>query len=349
MSENPLKACVTSIQMPAEAKRRMVETLAAQPAPKKHVFAPRWKIRAGALLLALFFCCSVPVLAASIDPLYQLMYRFSPGTAQFFRPVAKSAVSNGIKMTVLSSYIHGDTAEFYLSMQDLEGNRIDATTDLNDSYSIYTPFDCSSYSEIVSYDEATKTATLRVTISQADGNAIQGDKITFSTKEIISQESESIDVEVPLALSNLPMDAAASPVYVTGVGSSSAFLPDFSDSFDALVPGEPQIIPCVENMTLTGAGFADGKLHIQMAAENILQTNSHAFLWLETADGTTISCDYSVSFFEETAGQRTDYTEYIFSVSPEELSSCRVVGDFFSYGIFTEGDWSVTFPLENTE
>ena len=74
-----------------------------------------------------------------------------------------------------------------------------------------------------------------------------------------------------------------------------------------------------------------------------------AFLWLETADGTKVSCDYSVSFFEETAGQRTDYTEYIFSVGPEELSSCRVVGDFFSYGIFTEGDWSVTFPLENTE
>ena len=28
MSENPLKACVTSIQMPVEAKRRMVQTLA---------------------------------------------------------------------------------------------------------------------------------------------------------------------------------------------------------------------------------------------------------------------------------------------------------------------------------
>lgn len=349
MNENPLKACVTSIQMPAEAKQRIVQTLTARPAIKKLFFTPRWTIRAGAFLLALFFCCSVPVLAASIDPLYQLMYRFSPGTAQFFRPVAKSDVSNGIEMTVLSSYIHGNTAEIYLSMQDLEGDRIDATTDLNDSYSIYTPFDCSAYSELVSYDEATKTATLRVSISQTDGSAVQGDKITFSTREIISQASEALDVEVPLALSNLPQDAATSPVYVSGVGSSSASLPDFADFFDALVPGEPQTIPSVDNMTLTGAGFSDGKLHIQIAAENMLQTSSHAFLWLETVDETEISCDYSVSFYEETAGQRTDYTEYIFSVSPEELTSCRVVGDFFSYGIFTEGDWSVTFPLESGE
>ena len=112
------------------------------------------------------------------------------------------------------------------------------------------------------------------------------------------------------------------------------------------MPQEPKQIPSVENITLTGASFADGKLHIQLAAENMPQTNSHAFLWLETADGTEISCDYSVSFYEESAGQRTDYTEFIFSVTPEELSSCRVIGDFFSYGVFTEGDWSVTFPLE---
>ena len=49
MSENPLKACVTSIQMPVVAKRRMVQTLAAQPAPKEHVFAPPSKIRPAAL------------------------------------------------------------------------------------------------------------------------------------------------------------------------------------------------------------------------------------------------------------------------------------------------------------
>lgn len=349
MNENPLKACVTSIEMPADAKRRLVQTLTARPATKKRFFAPVRKVPAIALLLVVCFCCSAPVLAASIDPLYQLMYRVSPGTAQFFRPVEKSSTSNGIEMTVLSSYIHENTAEIYLSLQDLEGDRIDATTDLNDSYSIYTPFDCSAYSELVSYDEATKTATLRVTISQTDGTAVQGDKITFSTKEMISQESEMMGAEVPLVLSSLPQDAATSPVYVTGVGSSSSSVPDFSDFFDALVPGEPQTIPSVDNMTLTGASFADGKLHIQLAAENMLQTNSHAFLWLETADGAQIPCDYSVSFYEENAGQRTDYTEFIFSVTPEEVASCRVVGDFFTYGLFTEGDWSVTFPLESAE
>lgn len=349
MNENPLKACVTSVQMSADAKRRLVQTLSARPAPKKRLFASIRKMPAAALLLFLCFCCSVPVLAASIDPLYQLMYRVSPGTAQFFRPVEKSAVSNGIEMTVLSSYIHGDTAEIYLSLQDLESDRLDSGTDLNDSYTIYTPFDCSSYSELVSYDEATKTATLRVTISQTGGQPVQGDKITFSMREIISQEAEMFGAEVPLSLSNLEQNAATSPVYVTGIGSSSASVPDFSDFFDALAPGEAKQIPSVENMTLTAAAFTGGKLHIQLAAENMLQTNSHALLWLETADGTKIPCDYSISFYEETAGHRTDYTEFVFSVTPDEAASCRVIGDFFTYGVFTEGDWSVTFPLEAEE
>ena len=97
MNKNPLKTCVTSIQMPADAKGQLVQTLTARPAPKKRFFAPIRKIPVVAVLLVLCFFCSVPVLAASIDPLYQLMYRFRRARRSFSKKKKKAMFPTALK------------------------------------------------------------------------------------------------------------------------------------------------------------------------------------------------------------------------------------------------------------
>ena len=87
-------------------------------------------------------CCSVPVLAVNVPVIYELMYLVSPSVAQHFMPVQKSCESNGIEMEVVSAYIKDNTAQVYITLKDLEGNRVDETTDLNDSYNINRAFDC---------------------------------------------------------------------------------------------------------------------------------------------------------------------------------------------------------------
>ena len=91
-------------------------------------------------MIMLLVLTATPVFAAKVPAVYELMYLVSPTVAQFFMPVQKFCENNGIKIEVVSSYIHNDTAEIYITMQDLIGERVDETTDLNDSYSINRPF-----------------------------------------------------------------------------------------------------------------------------------------------------------------------------------------------------------------
>ena len=128
---------------------------------RKRSKKPIW-IKWGAMVasLLLVFTMSVPALAAAdFGPAYNLLYKVSPAIAQKLKPVSMSCEDNGIKFEVISAYVEGNEAKIFISVQDIDGDRIDETTDLFDNFSINTPFDCSSSCENISYDTETKTAT----------------------------------------------------------------------------------------------------------------------------------------------------------------------------------------------
>ena len=90
-------------------------------------------VRRPALAMAALCLClvlAVPVLAATLEPVYELVYLVSPAAAQFFTPVQKSDTANGIKMEVVSADIRDNVAKVYITLQDLASDRIDGTTDL---------------------------------------------------------------------------------------------------------------------------------------------------------------------------------------------------------------------------
>ena len=106
------------------------------------------------ILVMVFF--SMPVLASNIPSIYNLMYLVSPKIAQYFIPIQKSCENQGIKMEIISINIHENEAQIYITMQDLIGDRIDETTDLNDSYSINRAFKCSiGHCEMIGFDNET--------------------------------------------------------------------------------------------------------------------------------------------------------------------------------------------------
>ena len=110
---------------------------------KRGAKQPFVRIKPALIAAAICLCLvlTVPVLAASVGPVYELIYLVSPSAAQFFVPVQKSDTNNGVKMEVVSADIRGDTARIYITMQDLIGDRVDETIDLYDSYDIRLPFD----------------------------------------------------------------------------------------------------------------------------------------------------------------------------------------------------------------
>lgn len=301
--------------------------------------------------IIIFALTAMPALAATFPSIYDLMYLVSPSTAQFFIPVQKSCLSNGIKMEVVSAYIHGDTAEIYITMEDLEGSRIDESIDLNDSYSLYVPFDSSANCQRLGYDDAAKKATFLITIKKWGDKKISGGKLTFSVNEFLSHRKEYKDVLISKELSGLNTSSEKQRVNINGGGGPyyENYISDMDKKINVLKPSEPREFP-IEGLDFTGIGYIDGMLHIQTAAENNLKKGNHGYFILKDKQGSEVTCDYSVGFIENPdVPERIDYNEEVFNVPESQIENYSLYGYFVTSGMYTEGEWKVTFVLENEE
>lgn len=298
------------------------------------------------IALALCILISIPALAANVPAFYEMLYSISPATAQYFKPVQKSMENNGIKMEVVSTYIHEDTAEVLISVQDLTGNRVDATTDLFDSYSIHRPFDSSATCQRINFDETTNTATFLISITEWGNKKITGDKITFSVREFISGKRIYDGISVNMDISNItnnPHTMIMPDKY--GYGGSDY---DFKNLGipTVLVPSTP-ISFGVDGINISAMGYVDGMLHIQTVTSEEAKNDNHGYFYFTDNDGNDVKCVYSITFNDFQNGERMNYNEFVYDIPQSQLDKYAIHGYFVTGGIFTDGYWQVTFPLES--
>ena len=68
---------------------------------------------------------------------------------------------------------------------------------------------------------------------------------------------------------------------------------------------------------------------------------------MQDDNGELKDCAYSVSFWDDTL---TDsYEEYIFELPYEELGNYNLYGEFTNSNLLIEGDWEITFPMEQVK
>lgn len=304
-----------------------------------------------ALILALGMATA---LAAFNEDVNQLLYRIWPQAAQALKPVNLSCESQGIRMEVVSATLNGSETLVTLTMQDLEGDRVDETMDLFDSAILQLPYDGSGTCMQTGYDPETKTASFAVYMKfNMDERPAEGDKVSFRVRRFISNKrTQTVDL-TPLIPGEIT-EAEFMPVPdIRGWSGSPS-----SDRRDAateiarnlmvLNTNNSLEIPVVDGVTLTGVGIVDGSLHIQIRYADILHTDNHGFLTLSDKsensyeESTKIQEIGSVSWFGE---NHDSWEEYIFDEYPEDLSQIVLQGEFTTADPAVEGDWYVTFPL----
>lgn len=301
-----------------------------------------------------FIFVGIPVIAANVDPVYAVMYRVLPETAQLFRLVQRSDEQLGIRMEVVSAYVHENELQAYITLQDLEGDRIDETTDLYDSYSICLPFPGSGTCQYVDFDSETGKASFLVTLwnwskEGAGPQDITGKKITFALREFLSCKEEYLNLEIPVSWSEVQEEPEVTTFRLRGGSVPNVVKGDSGNPVPSgrmLKPGEPDERLSVEGIELTGMGYIDGLLHIQTMAPRLLETDNHCELYLVDKDGNRRHCDYSLNAFGNTEETKdTDYQDSIFDITPEELENYTLHGDFTITGVHVKGNWTVTFPV----
>lgn len=297
-----------------------------------------------ALTFVLCIAVAAPALAANVPGFYEMIYRVSPQVAQHFAPVQQSCEDNGIRLEVVSAYIHDNTAEIYVAMQDLVGTRVDGTTDLFDSYSIHRAFDSSATCQRIGYDEETKTATFLILITGWGNQKITGSKLTFSVREFISHKSALEDAPVGIDLATVT-DVVATQT-ISAVGRSGVFpVAKEPNNSQVLVPGASICSP-INGIDVTAIGYVDGALHVQLATSDKTSLDNHGYFYLMGENGQRLQYDSSVSFVEGIdSNNRVDYQEFLFDIPSEQIANYTLFGSFYTGGLNTKGNWRVTFPL----
>ncbi len=333
---------------------RLIEQMVSRTATrrKRHGSSVRRTAAAACILCAVMYF-SLPVLAAHVEPVYRLMYALSPQAAQHFIPVQRTCEDQGIRMEVQSACIYEDTAQIYITTEDLTGDRIDETTDLYDSYSINHPFDAIGTCSLEGYDEATGKASFLITLQEMPegqgSHSIPGDKVTFSVREFLSHKKHYNHTFIPVDLSAVPADSPVQSVEPCGFSYRSEAYSSMEDNAVALIPGTPMEEFPVEGISLTAVGCVDGMLHVQLAVENSLENDNHGYVWLTDADEKRLDSVYSINFRDMDENKDITYQEIVFCIPPEGLSDYSLYGNFTISGLKTEGNWRVTFPLESAQ
>lgn len=298
--------------------------------------------RLAAVAIAAAVLLATPALAAQTETGYYLLYALSPATAQFFQPVQRSCTDNGVTVEVASVRVEGDTAQAYIA---LRGDTVDARCDLFDSYSFHFPFDQTGHCERAGFDPETNTVFFLVTTRTMGGSDIPlGGKMTFSLGCFLTGKQTLEDAEVSLRLADYAQEAETAEGFrYTGGGGN----PELMGSMPMLRPGEALAEPA-PGLPVTAAGYVDGLFHIQLCQGDAGELDNHGFLWLEDGQGERLE-DLGVAYFKSPpeADTRLDYQEFVFDVSPEELESYTLHGDFYTTAARIDGDWRITFPLEN--
>lgn len=275
--------------------------------------------------------------AAGSMQAYEILNKMYPHIAQSITPVNKSCVDNGIKMSVEGMNVHGDSAEVYIALQDIEADRIDETTDLFDSYTINTSADQMNGCQFVSYDKAKKTATFIIFIQNMNGKKITGRKLSFSLGQLLLNK-KTTETEINIdKLAYCKDSQLIKNEHIVGMGGPEE-VDYFSDQYS--VEGDEQnAYKPVEKVSIIGYGFVDGRLHIKTRYDENREYDNHGYISLQIGEK-KIDEAYGFDYYDSSDQNR--YVESVYDVSEDEIAGAKICGKFVTCDTRLTGDWKVS-------
>jgi len=317
---------------------------------KKEIFIFKKVAVTFSVLLSLVV--AVPVMAGTFPSFELLLNTIDSKFENLLQPIQLISENNGIKMEVVSAMKDEDMIVMYITLQDIEGDRIDETLDLNDSYkvkglNVYT-------SEVIDYNEKNKTATIRI---QANSNEnLNNKKIEFSLDSFISGEknissSVSNDIFADNLINEVKNTVKLDMDNIPGGGGELYKELRDQKEVDILEKDKLNIefnnISC---MNITNIGIISNQLHIQTKWDKS-KFDNHGFLYLTDNEGKKIDVrNASISYSFDEYGKSIygdDYVEYIFDLENINLKNININANVFYSEIFVEGPWKTNFEIES--
>nr|WP_276870994.1 DUF4179 domain-containing protein [Fournierella massiliensis] len=331
---------------------------------------PMRRVLAVAASFAAVMVLSVGTLAAAPE-LRESLKGLSEDTIAILQPVNQVSEDQGIRMEVLGAVNDGGVAVAFLSLQDTTGQgRVSDTVRL---------MDCQisddlgiAIANVVSYDETTETAILR--LEGMGGDADAGEKITVSARSLLSGEQQVSDESTGYTVSELIASGPAAEYAPPEEGLIMGSMAGVDDPENAEITLEeidqlkdsgkvPVLEPWAEGLKIDGVDWAavaaaakiGNQLHIQYNTDSVLGGVNSLGFRLKDSSGQILD----LPMLELNIGPRTElsrelyYTEtneyVLFLPEGQDVSDMEVVYSGTTYDSLTQGNWSTTFRLEQVK
>lgn len=300
-----------------------------------------------ATCLCLFL--SVNILAAASPNFKELLSLIGYQMERYLQPINLVDEADGIKLEVLGAMNDDDTVVVYLTLQDLTSDRIDETLDI---YNFTLSGARILNIQTIDYNEDTHTATLR--LQGNGGKKMNGKTVYLGIKSFLSDkvfyEDLDISLDFPSLLSNEVETITLNDSDSSGGGG---LITMDTKSIQVLKPNELSLtLPELDFVTISNVGYINNQLHIQTKWRDD-SVDDHGYFYFVNESGEKVDIPTGGVSFGVNKNNETQYgrnmEEYIFDITPEQLATLQLKGNFVTANQYTEGDWKVKFKLESVK
>lgn len=329
---------------------------------KKETSGYKGSRRCIALVIALTMFVSVGVMGATIPSFNGLISKIQDELGNYLYPIQLTSEDNGIKTEVVAAYNDDDMAVIYINIQDLEGNRVDGSTDFyNYSFNNGDSFGA----ELVNYDEGTKTATIRIMLN--GGKELSKKDIVFTLSSFISGGVELEDIDTGINISDFYKEeqkfCTLEEETSSGAGGSD-YEKLYRNGIEKILPLEDKniAVPGVDFMHITNMGVIDGEFHIQTKWTGT-GIDDHGFFFINDENGEEVP--YRKVYFgiskegkllqgddRDNMGNYIDgyeCQEFIYDLKNIDINKSKITAYMKSSKNYIEGNWKTKFKLKSIE
>lgn len=330
------------------------------------------------IIIAILLFGTMTALAAGVEDINAMLYKIWPEAARALRPLNLSDEVGGIRLDVLSASLTDDQLLITYSLTDLEGDRINADTSCSAIIEIPWMNRGDGSDEMLSFDAETHQAVyasyLEYTSSSfPEGTLFDSATITFRVNGLRSSEQKTLDLWPLMTDQDYTAEAVTAPpesgvdaiVRDDNASEMEKTLPNI------LNPANNLHIPITDDIELSGIGWLDGNLHVQIHVANyaIKVEYEHAmsdiarytsYINLRDHNGNDVM--WAPGFFDQLLKDKPyfiwginwregdeQWIEKIFPVQPEEMDQYIIYGEFTNhlmadYEDLLQYEWQVSFP-----
>lgn len=254
--------------------------------------------------------------------------------------LSQEVTDQGLRLKAVASFKDGNNQYLVSQLTDLTGDRLAKDTVIED-WEMFS----GGNTQVVNYDEGTKTATLVTSAIGAEATPISG----FQIRSFASQEKNFIKTFTPkweeiVKPAKTWIDLTKQESQGGGFDEKEA--KKLGVTWDEIIKEGLKPLEVNEkldrNFTISNIAYKDNLLHVQLKIPN---EPKMAAVFPSLAIGEKeIEPIVDFSIDEGTHNNQTgssNYQEYVFAISEADLTQAKLLLNGWNWGVYQEGNWLI--------